>query len=825
MEYSYSLGKWAEIIGGEVSGSPSIHVEEIITDSRDFVHRNRNVMFAALRTNNNDGHKFIEHLIDNGVKLFLVDNQTIAEKFKESAHFIICENTMKALQYMALHHRLNCKWPFLAITGSNGKTIVKEWLYHLLNSSISVYRSPRSYNSQLGVPLSILQIKKEYALSIIEAGISQAGEMDRLKNIVCPDYGLLTWFGDAHAEGFRTEEEKWNEKMLLFADTKKTLLHVPKQKWPLFIDTKKNHFVSLSEHEDADYCYNLQSSIESGELCITHRNGKKFLLRYAFQDEASVRNLATCMVFINEFYPELLSNALSAVPNLPTIQTRLDITKGIQGSTIIHDYYSSDPESLRIALNVLHKQAGKNKKKIVILSEFDQLGINDLEMTRFLLNELSEFEADKILLIGESFAHQKSTDKLKYYKNTDEFLKRKNEWLPFLSNSVVLIKGARKYALEKIGREINLKTHQTKLEIYPERIRHNLNFFRTKLKSDTKIMAMVKAMGYGAGNVELALFLQQCGINYLAVAFADEGAELRSAGIHLPIMVMNPEDDGWEMCAEHDLEPVIYSSHGIKKLKEISYLLSEEKPLRIHIEFDTGMHRLGFKTQNALEIGKEIINIKGIKVETVFSHFVASENPEFDDFSQKQWLELGRAKEMLKMVLQTEFLLHICNTAGVVRFPWAHADMVRLGIGLYGIPACVEEKEHLKLALRWVSGISQIHELKENESVGYGRKFMASKNTRIATIPVGYADGFSRIFGNGNATLKIRGKHFPTAGNICMDMCMVDIDATSKISENDEVVIFETIEELEDLAKAAGTIPYEIISTISSRVKRIYAYD
>lgn len=825
MEYSYSLGKWAEIIGGKVLGNLSVQVDEIITDSRDFVHRNRNIMFVALRTKNNDGHKFIEHLIHNGVKLFLVDNPEVAEKFKDNAHFIISDNTLKALQLMAVYHRLNCTWPFLAITGSNGKTIVKEWLYHLLNPSLSVYRSPRSYNSQLGVPLSILQIKKEYALSIIEAGISQSGEMARLKTIIRPDYGLLTWFGDAHAEGFHSEEEKWKEKTLLFADTKKTLLHVPKQKWNLFNQTKNKQFVSLSEHEDADYCYNLQSSIESGELCITHRKGKKILLRHAFQDEAGVRNLATCVVFINEFYPEFLSNAISAIPQLPTIQTRLDITKGVQGSTIIHDYYSSDPDSLRIALNVLHKQAGKNKKKIVILSEFDQLGINESEMNRYILNELSEFEADKILLIGESFVHQKSTDKLKYYKNTDEFLKRKNEWLPFISNSVVLIKGARKYALEKIGREINLKTHQTKLEIYPERIRHNINFFRSKLKPETKIMAMVKAMGYGAGNVELALFLQQCGINYLAVAFADEGVELRSAGIHLPIMVMNPEDDGWEMCAEHDLEPVIYSNHGIKKLKEISYLLSDVNPLRIHIEFDSGMHRLGFKTPNAPEIGKEIVKIKGIKVETVFSHFVASENPEFDDFSQKQWFELQRAADELKKVLQKDFLLHICNTSGAVRFPWAHADMVRLGIGLYGIPACTQEKEHLKLALRWVTGVSQIHELKENETVGYGRKFKASKKTRIATIPVGYADGFSRIFGNGKASLKIGGKHFPTAGNICMDMCMIDIGPTSKISENDEVIIFENIEELEALAKAAGTIPYEIISTVSSRVKRVYAYD
>jgi alanine racemase len=825
MEYLYTLGKWAEIIGGKVVGNPSIQVDEIITDSRDFVHRNRNVMFAALRTKNNDGHKFIEHLIDNKVKLFLVDNSDIAEKFKEYAHFIICENTLIALQLMAGHHRLNCTWPFLAITGSNGKTIVKEWLYHFLSPLISVYKSPRSYNSQLGVPLSILQIRKEYALSILEAGISQSGEMEHLKTVIRPDYGLLTWFGDAHAEGFKSEEEKWKEKILLFADTKKTLLHVPKQKWPLFIHTKKQHFVSLSEHEDADYCYNLQSSIENGELCITHCSGRKILLQHAFQDEAVVRNLATCLVFIDVFYPEFLSSAISEVPHLPTIQTRLDITKGVQGSTIIHDYYSSDPDSLKIALNVLHKQAGKNKKKIVILSEFDQLGINELEMNQFILNELSEFEADKILLIGESFVRQKSTDKLKYYKNTNDFLKRKNEWLPFISNSVVLIKGARKYALEKIGREINLKTHQTKLEIYPERIRHNIRFFRSKLKPNTKIMAMVKAMGYGAGNVELALFFQQCGINYLAVAFADEGVELRNAGIHLPIMVMNPEHDGWEMCAEHDLEPVIYSNHGLNKLKEISYLLSEEKPLRIHIEFDTGMHRLGFKTQKASEIGKELIKIKGIKVETAFTHFVASENPEFDAFSKKQWQELIVAAEELMKIIGEEFILHICNTAGTVRFPWAHADMVRLGIGLYGIPACMEEKEHLKLALRWVTGVSQIHELKENETVGYGRKFMASKNTKIATIPVGYADGFSRIYGNGQATLKIRGKHFPTAGNICMDMCMIDVSSLPQITENDEVIIFENLEELESLAKTAGTIPYEIISTISSRVKRVYAYD
>ncbi|MCX8080522.1 MAG: bifunctional UDP-N-acetylmuramoyl-tripeptide:D-alanyl-D-alanine ligase/alanine racemase [Bacteroidia bacterium] len=828
MPKSYSLKEWSEVLSGKYFGDGNLVPVEILTDSRDFVMRNTPVMFAAIRTATNDGHRYIGDLIRVGVKLFMVDDLRYVEAYKADAHFLWVSHVLTGLQAMAAYHRKNCHWPFLGITGSNGKTIVKEWLYHLLNPEINTFRSPRSYNSRLGVPLSILQIKKNYELSIIEAGISCRGEMACLEHMIQPDFGILTWFGEAHAEGFSTETEKWEEKISLFRNCQKALLHIPENRWHLFENhtPQKNNFITISEHSKADYRYDTAICHEKKILELTCPDHQTIELPLTHTDDASIRNLASCIAFIHSHYPRLLPGVLQKIPSLPVIQTRLDVTKGIQNSTLIHDYYSSDPDSLKIALNVLYKQAGKSKKKILILSEFDPSGVSNAAMEDFLENHLPSGVIEKTFLIGKFFKDSKLAEHPGYevFGDTQEFLRKKNEWLHALSNAVVLIKGARKYALEQIVKEVTLKTHQTTLEIYPEKIRQNLNFFRSLIGEKTKIMAMVKAMGYGTGNTELALFLQQCGVNYLAVAFADEGAELRKSGIHLPIMVMNPEDEGWEMCIEHNLEPVIYSFSGLEKIKRFSYLLSAEDPLRIHIEFDTGMVRLGFKPSDASLLAQKIKELQGISVESVFSHFVASENPEHDAFSKKQWEALLQASEEMKNVLKRDFLIHICNTAGTIRFPWAHANMVRLGIGLYGIPACKFGNHALSFALRWKTHVSQIHFLEKNETVGYGRRFVSGENTRIATLPVGYADGFSRIYGNGNACLKIKGKYYPVVGNVCMDMCMVNVGRDA-VEENDEAIIFENLEELQALCDKANTIPYEIISSISSRVKRVYVYE
>jgi len=831
MTFFYTLRQWAEITGGKIiSGNPDFEIREILTDSRDYVPYSEGVMFAALKTSANDGHRYIPDLIKSGVRAFLIDRASIAENtFSESnLHFLCVEDVLSALQKMASFHRSRLSSSVIAITGSNGKTTVKEWLSELLHPYVRLYRSPGSFNSQLGVPLSVLNVCKDYEYCIFEAGISQKGEMQNLQKILCPDTGILTWFGEAHREGFSDEREKWIEKNLLFLSCSRVLIHIPADALYLLknVNYTDKEIRIISESREADYLYNTEEAIQKGILLVHYQNEKIAEMKIAFRDEASIRNAVTCLCFIHWIFPEYFTKTREQVSSLKRIHTRLDIVRGIQNSLLINDYYTSDPDSLKIAIRMMMRQAGIQAKKILILTEFEESGLTEQEMQRHLTDLIQPIQPFKVFLIGERIYKSglRWPDYFCLYENTQTFLEDGVAWKQHITDAVILIKGARRYALEQVSRELIHKNHQTVLEIYPNRIRHNIQYFRSLLRPGVKIMAMIKAMGYGTGATEIARFLQQSGIDYLAVAFADEGVELRKAGIHLPVMVMNPEEDGWLTCIQYRMEPVVYSFSCLEKLGKFSYLFSESRPVRIHIEIDTGMKRLGFAPDEIPELINKLKSQPSIKIQSVFSHFVGAEDSSSDRFSEGQWKTLCDAANTLKKELNTDFIVHICNTAGTLRFPHAHADMVRLGIGLYGIvPKVYREKTWF--ALRWVTSVSQIHKLKPGESVGYSRKYVSPKSGQSITLPVGYADGFLRIFGNGNACVKIQGKKFRTLGNICMDMCMAEGGKEGEIKENAEVVIFDSVEDLEELSRIAGTIPYEIISLISSRVKRVYIYD
>lgn len=813
----YSVQEIAGICNGNLKGNAKTKVNSFLTDSRNLTSPEA-VLFIAIKTEKSNGHQYIKELIEAGVKAFLVNvDETEIEQFlSNEVSFIIVKNTLIALQDLAKHHRSLFKIPVIGITGSNGKTIVKEWLYQLLKQDHSICRSPKSYNSQIGVPLSILNLNATHTLGIFEAGISKPGEMNQLQTIIQPSIAVLTSLGSAHDEGFKERYEKLNEKLLLAQHAETSVINGVDKK-ELFPHLA-NKSIVLNKNGNADWHYSFSNEL----LSITGPSELK--IKIPFHDEASIQNAATCVQVLRVLG---LSDAVIAerMQHLQAVALRLEIKNGISNSLIINDFYNSDLDSLRIALTFLEQQ-NRRKKKTIVISDIEQSGMQDAVLYREIAALLSTNKPDLIIGVGKKISAYRSLMKADslFFENTEEFIRQFPKFNYRFSDSTILLKGARSYGFERISQLLQLKSHDTVFELNLNKLTSNINHYKLLVGEKVKLMCMVKAMGYGGGGSELAKTLQHIGVQYLAVAYADEGVELRQSQIHLPIMVMSPEAEAYEDIIHYNLEPEIYSFKTLSEFCQNLDRMGVTTAFPVHIKLDTGMHRLGFEEGDIDELILQLKKSPQIKVQSVFSHLAASDNPSFDEFTKQQIQFFKKSCEKIEKGIGYNFMRHICNSGGISRFKEAHYDMVRLGIGMHGIGVNEEEQKKLENAGTLKTRISQIKKVKEGESVGYNRNGKADKEISIATIPIGYADGFSRTCGNGRAGVYIGGKYCKTIGNICMDMSMIDITGL-KCEEGQEVIVFENNTQLKTLAESMGTITYEVLTGVSGRVKRVYVWE
>ncbi|MFL9831153.1 bifunctional UDP-N-acetylmuramoyl-tripeptide:D-alanyl-D-alanine ligase/alanine racemase [Flavobacterium sp. ST-87] len=811
---SISIKKSITILNAKWIGINSeTAVDNISIDSRS-LQNNEHTLFFALTGPNNNAHHYINELIDNGVQNFVVTH--IPEDCENRANFLIVENTLVALQQFAAYYRSLFHFPIIGLTGSNGKTIVKEWLNFLLSPDYNVIRSPKSYNSQVGVPLSVIAINEKHNLGIFEAGISTVNEMDKLEKIIRPAIGVLTNIGSSHDEGFTNLEEKIQQKMLLFQNAA-VLIYQKHSEVEKYISVKTNPFSWSYKEENADvFIFRKETENQQTTLFYTYKNNN-YQLKIPFIDKASVENAVSSLMVLLYFGYEN-SVIQSRMEMLFPVEMRLEVKNGINNCSIIDDSYSSDFQSLKIALDVLESQ-NKFKKKTVILSDIFQSGFPNEQLYAKVAQLIISNKINRVIGIGETISEFKGQfSNCITFKNTADFIANFDK-LDF-SNESILIKGARSFQFEEIVALLEEKTHETVLEINLNAISYNLNFFKSKLKPNVKIMVMVKAFSYGNGGLEIAKLLEHHKVDYLGVAFADEGISLKNGGIKLPIMVLNPESTSFSAIIQHRLEPEIYSIKGLQAFLKIA----KQKNLQhfpIHIKVDTGMHRLGFEENTVDEL---IATLKGnatVKVQSILSHMATSDDPKFSDFAKSQIQLFDKLSAKIMTELEINPIRHILNTSGISNFSEAQFDMVRLGIGLYGVSNDENEQKELENVGTLKSIISQIRTIPAGDSVGYGRRFMADKQTKVATIPIGYADGISRAWGNGVGFVTIKDQKAFILGSVCMDMLMVNVTEID-CAEGDDVIIFGESPTVSYIAQKLNTIPYEVLTSISQRVKRIF---
>ncbi|MCB2219680.1 MAG: bifunctional UDP-N-acetylmuramoyl-tripeptide:D-alanyl-D-alanine ligase/alanine racemase [Bacteroidetes bacterium] len=825
--FPYNIQAITEIIGGELicSDFEDPVVTDILIDSRRLISP-ENCLFIALVTKKNDGHRFIEELYGKGVRNFIISNP---EYKPEKSNCILVTNTLQALQKLAANHRKGFNIPVIGITGSNGKTIVKEWLFQLFSPEYTITRSPKSYNSQVGVPLSVWQLKEESQMGIFEAGISEPDEMDKLQAIINPSVGIFTNIGQAHGENFITLTQKAGEKLKLFTRVK-TLIYSPD--YPEIQETiirsellRKIKAFTWSRKQEADLrIRTVTRNKDNTSIISATYNEQEISIKIPFANEASVENAIICWATLLHFgyKNEVIANRMIL---LQPIAMRLEMKEGINHCSIINDSYNSDINSLNIALDFLNQQ-NQHQKKTVILSDILQTGMNENELYGEIASLLKQKGISRIIGIGPAISKQASQFDLEklFFADTNDFI-TKFSFADF-QNETILLKGARIFEFEQISQALQQKAHETVLEINLNALVHNLDYFRKKLNPNTAIMAMVKAFSYGSGSFEIANILQFHRIDYLAVAYADEGVELRKAGIKTPIMVMNPDEQSFDAIIKHNLEPEIYNFRSLSLLEEATRanLIPDNKPVKVHLKVDTGMHRLGFSKEEIDPLIERLHKMQSIYVQSIFSHLASSEDPADDEFTRQQ-IDLFQQMAFRIMEHSNHYILmHILNSAGISRFPDAQFDMVRLGIGLYGIPTTAEEKEQLENVSTLKSTISQIKTIPAGETIGYNRQWKADRDMQIAVIPVGYADGLNRKLSNGKGQLFIHHKPVPIVGNICMDMCMVDVtDIDAR--EGDDVIIFGNEYAVGEMARQLDTIPYEVLTSISRRVKRVYYHE
>jgi alanine racemase len=827
---NYTIDEIASICKGKWKrkSNVGISLSYLSLDTRKISFPSETVFFA-IKTKLQNGNRFFESAYQKGVRNFVTDDQSGDTSEFVDANIILVRDTIAALQMLAIYHRnsfskKNLK--VIGITGSNGKTIVKEWLNELLENDFSIVRSPKSFNSQIGVPLSVLNISSANNLGIFEAGISGPGEMKNLERIIQPSIGIFTNIGNAHDEGFKDRRQKIREKLLLFQKAEQLIFCSDDELLSNEIELfrKKNRHLKLfcwgRKDDNILKVAEIKKSNSSTFInCIYKR--KKIQYEIPFTDDASIQNSIQCasaVLLLGKNAAFIESHFRSLYP----IEMRLELKAGINQCDIINDSYSNDFYSLQIAIDFLMQQK-QHKSHTVIFSDIIQSGVEPKKLYSQVASLLQEKKVDKFFGIGpEIFAHQTLFDALankRFFNATDDFLN--HVFLSSFHDETILIKGARLFQFEKISHLLEQKIHQTVLSINLNSIVHNLKQYREKLKPSTKVMVMVKAFGYGNGSYEIASVLEYNRVDYLAVAYADEGIELRNAGISLPIMIMNTDSSGFDSLVNYNLEPEIFS-FGL--LKDFTQFLKRSKieNYPIHLKIDTGMHRLGFMENEIDLLAAELANNHFLKVKSAFSHFAASEDPEEDDFTLFQFNLFKSCCEKLKMKLNYSFEKHIDNTSGISRHPEFQLDMVRLGIGLYGIDSNKRMQKNLKNVSTLTTTISQIKKIKAGETVGYGRRAKVIKDSLIAIVRIGYADGYSRRLGNGKGKMLIGNKLVPTIGNICMDMTMLDISGTKDVKEGDEVIVFGELLSLQSVAQWAETIPYEIMTGISQRVKRIY---
>ena len=795
-----------------IGTSSTMAIDSISIDSRSLQNGSKTLFFALVGANT-DAHLYLKNLIASGVQNFVVTH--IPEDCEGKANFYVVTNTLLALQQFAAAYRSLFDFPVIGLTGSNGKTIVKEWLNFLLSPDYNVIRSPKSYNSQIGVPLSVIAINEKHNLGIFEAGISTVSEMEKLEKIIKPTIGILTNIGTAHDEGFADISDKIKEKLKLFQDVQVIIYH-------------KNPTIDLLIRPDtAVFCWSYNDAKAS--VLITKKgvldktvltvlqNNNKFDIKIPFQDEASIENAISCLMVLLYFkYDDrTIQNRMEL---LYPVEMRLKVKNGINNSSIIDDSYSSDFQSLKIALDFLESQK-QYKKKTVILSDIFQSGLPNDVLYAKVAELIVSNRITRVIGIGETIsAFKNKFANCSTFQNTAAFV-ADFENLDF-GNETILIKGARSFQFEEIVYLLEEKTHETVLEINLNAISYNLNFFKSKLLPKVKIMVMVKAFGYGNGGLEIAKLLEHHKVDYLGVAFADEGISLKNGGINLPIMVLNPENTSFSAIIQHQLEPEIYCLKGLYAFLKIA----KQKNLKhfpIHIKFDTGMHRLGFEENTLDELIAALRGNSTVQIKSILSHLATSDDLEHMDFAHSQINLFEKVSSKLMSELQIKPLRHILNTSGISNFMDSQYDMVRLGIGLYGVSNDAQEQKQLENVGTLKSVISQIRTIAAGESVGYGRRFVAEKPTKIATIPIGYADGISRGWGDGLGFVMIKNTKAYIVGSICMDMLMIDVTGI-ECKEGDSILIFGENPTVSFIAQKLNTIPYEILTSISQRVKRVF---
>lgn len=808
---SYSIKELAEIISAEVVGQSSGKIEEIYFDSRT-IYQPRNATFFAFSDN-----RFLQDAYKKGIRVFVVSK---VEDIFEDAVYLKVNSPLEALQDWANFHRNQFDLSIIGITGSNGKTIVKEWLNQLLWKDFSIVRSPKSYNSQIGVPLSVLQIQDDHNLGIFEAGISRPAEMEKLEQIIRPEIGVLTHIGTAHLENFSSKEQIISEKLKLFKTAKNLIFNSDNELVKIKINETypdKAFFTFGREQKNTIRIISVNEIPEGKEIQIELQT-KNYSFKIPFHDEASVENILTVLTTIAALGLDL-EKYLPQTQGLLPIEMRLEIKEAIRDSILINDTFNSDLHSVKVALDVLAQQPFPRKS--LVLTDVLQSSLNKDELYKKVSDLVNSHQIDDLVLIGEfvpKYKHLFRTE-ARTYTTTDEFLKELS--VKNVNNEAILLKGARPFQLEKISAFLEKKSHDTVLEINLKALVDNIKYFKSQLNPGTKMMVMIKANSYGTGSFEIAQTLEHQQIDYLGAAYADEGVELRKAGITLPIMVMNPEQSSYSSIIDFKLEPEIYSIRVLDLFVQTLKEKSITEPYPIHVKIDSGMNRLGFRQNQIDELIQKLKLEKSVIVKSIFTHLATADVPEEMAFAKQQLKIFDEAYNQISTELNIRPIKHALNSPGIIHFPEHQYDAVRLGIGMYGISDDEETQKKLKNVVTFKTVISKISEIEAGETVSYGRRFKAEKNTKIATLPVGYADGIRRSLGNGVGRVNVHGRLVPIIGTICMDMLMLDVtDCPCK--EGDEVIIFGENPSIVDVAETMGTIPYEVLTSISSRVKRVY---
>lgn len=803
----------------------------LLNDSRQLSSPQRSIFFA-IRGLHHDGHQFLDDLYRKGIREFVVESEALTPalirelgRMKE-AKFWQVNDSILAMQELAKRHREKFDFPVIAITGSNGKTVVKEWLSQLLSNRFKVIKSPKSYNSQIGVPLSVWQMNETHNLGIFEVGVSRPDEMANLEKVVQPQIGIFTNIGNAHNEFFDDNFQKIREKMLLFKHAKQVVYCADYVEIDEII---RNEFVlqnvdceviSWSRIANSAIKVNWQTEYQNTKVTLNFPNQTE-TFDVPFTDEASIENAIHCIVTL-WFFKYNAVEIQARLQILRPVSMRLELKQGVGNNYLIDDTYNNDLAGLTIALNFLTQQKQRTHK-VLILSDLLETGIPEKELYGQIAHLIKQRNLYQFIGIGEVISRHRNlfihkNCNIQFFRTTVDFLD--SQTLKDFQESVILVKGARRFGFESIVNRLVQKTHGTVLEINLDAVTNNLNYFRDKVGQQTKIMVMVKAFAYGSGSTEVANLLQFHGVDYLAVAYTDEGVSLRQNGIYLPIMVMNPTENDFEQLITYSLEPEIYSPKILKQFLE--YIDNQSIRSKIHLKLDTGMHRLGFEKYQLSDLIETIQSNPNLWISTIFSHLAAADEDKFDEFTLHQVSEFTDMAKQISEAIGYTPSRHLVNSAGIARFPEARLDMVRLGVGLYGLAAKPEDQENLMTVGTLKTVISQIKHVKSSETVGYGRKGELTRDTKTATIAIGYADGYDRRFSKGVGEVLIHGHRCKVVGNVCMDMTMVDITDVPHVEEGDEVIIFGNDLTMIELSNKIGTIAYEILTSVSERVKRVF---